>query len=104
MAATALSWASDDRGEPRDAVHHRTRAHHADGRLLPLVVVNTSTSGVMARCETRVEPGDRLRIDLPVVGVVQAEVRWALGGRIGCRFIATLALGQYYEVLAALRR
>ena len=104
MAALALSWASEDRSEGRDAVHHRTRAHHPDGRLLPLVVVNTSAGGLMARCETRVEPGDRLRIDLPVVGAVQAEVRWALGGRIGCRFLATLGLGQYYELLATLRR
>lgn len=104
MAASALSWANDDRSEPRDAVHHRTRAHHGDGRLLPLVIVNTSSSGFMARCETRVEQGDRLRVDLPVLGAVAAEVRWALGGRIGCRFVTTLGMGQYYEVLAALRR
>ena len=104
MAATALSWVSDDRGDPRDAVHHRTRAHHADGRLLPLVVVNTSAGGLMARCEAQVEQGDRLRIDLPVVGVIQTEVRWALGGRIGCRFVAMLGMGQYYELLATLRR
>ena len=104
MAASALSWASEDRSEPRDAVHHRTRAHHADGRLLPLVIVNTSAGGMMARCEARVEQGDRLRIDLPVVGPVQAEVRWALGGRVGCRFVATMGTAHYYEVLAALRR
>lgn len=104
MAVTAVSWLDDERSEPRDAVHHRTRAHHADGRLLPLVVVNTSAGGLMARCDTRVEQGDRLRIELPVVGLVQAEVRWSLGGRIGCRLLAPLGLGQYYEVLAALRR
>ena len=104
VAASALSWIQDDRSEPRDAVHHRTRAHHGDGRLLPLVVVNTSTSGLMARCDVRVEQGDRLRIDLPVVGPIAAEVRWSLGGRIGCRFVTTMGISQYYELLAALRR
>ena len=104
MAATALSWVSEDRSEPRDAVHYRTRAHHVDGRLLPLVVVNTSQAGLMARCETRVEQGDRLHIDLPVVGTITAEVRWSLGGRIGCRLPGVLGMGQYYELLAALRR
>lgn len=104
MGAIALNWIQDDRSEPRDAVHHRTRAHHGDGRLLPLVVVNTSTSGLMARCEMRVEQGDRLRIDLPVVGALPAEVRWSLGGRIGCRFTATMGLQEYYALLAALRR
>lgn len=104
MAAGALSWVQEDRSEPRDAVHHRTRARHADGRLIPLVVVNTSAGGLMARCETRVEPGDRMHIDLPVVGAITADVRWSLGGRIGCRLPAPLGLHEYYALLAALRR
>lgn len=104
MAASALSWVSEDRSEPRDAVHHRTRARHGDGRILPLVVVNTSVGGLMARCELRVEQGDRLHVDLPVVGSVAADVRWSLGGRIGCRFLQQLGLAEYYALLAALRR
>lgn len=104
MATSALGWANDDRSEPRDAVHHRTRAHHTDGRLLSLVVVNTSTSGLMARCDSRVEQGDRLRVELPVVGAIMVEVRWMLGGRVGCRLLGILGTAQYYELLAALRR
>ena len=104
MGLSALGWVLDERSEPRDAVHHRTRASMADGRLLPFVVVNTSTSGLMARCEASCEQGDRLRVDLPVVGALPVEVRWSLGGRMGCRIIQPLGLEQYYALLAALRR
>lgn len=104
MAVRALGWVQDERSEPRDAVHHRTRAAHPDGRVLPLVIVNTSAGGLMARCEAPCEPGDRLRVDLPVVGAVQVEVRWSLGGRIGCRLVQPLGLADYYRLLAGMRR
>ena len=104
MAALALGWMLDERSEPREAVHHRTRAVHPDGRLLPLVIVNTSQSGFMARCEAACEEGDRLRIDLPQIGHVVAEVRWCLGGRLGCRLDRPLGLAEYYTLLAGLRR
>lgn len=104
MGLSALGWIADERSEPRDAVHHRTRAAHADGRLIALVVVNTSASGLMARCDARVEQGERLRIDLPVVGALMVEVRWSLGGRLGCRVVQPLGLAEYYALLAALRR
>jgi hypothetical protein len=69
-----------------------------------MIVVNTSTSGLMARCEAACEPGDRLRVDLPVIGPLPVEVRWALGGRIGCRIVQPLGLTDYYALLSAMRR
>lgn len=104
MAGGALPWLVDERSESRDAVHHRTRAAHPDGRVLPLLIVNTSQSGLMARCDAACEEGDRLRIDLPQIGHVVAEVRWSLGGRLGCRLDRPLGLAEYYTLLAALGR
>ncbi|HEU0044850.1 PilZ domain-containing protein [Sphingomonas sp.] len=104
MAASALGWVQEERSEARDAVHHRTRAAHTDGRLLPIVIVNTSVGGLMARCEASCEQGDRLRIDLPIVGALPVEVRWSLGGRIGCRFVQPMQPADYYTLLGALRR
>lgn len=104
MAAIALRWKQDERSEARDAVHHRTRATRPDGRILPVVIVNTSPGGLMARCDVPCEEGDRLRIELPSVGMLPVEVRWALGGRIGCRIAPALALDDYYAMLSALRR
>lgn len=104
MAVGALGLAVDERSEPRDAVHHRTRAGFPDGRLVAFTIVNTSASGLMARCDAACEPGDRVRVDLPIVGPIPMEVRWSLGGRIGCRFAQSLGLAEYYALLAALRR
>jgi hypothetical protein len=104
VASIAVDWSWDERSEPRDAVHHRARAAHPDGRILPLLIVNTSQGGLMARCDEPCEPGDRLRVDLPAIGAAMAEVRWALGGRLGCRFERQLGLAEYYTLLMALRR
>jgi hypothetical protein len=95
---------SDARCEERDDVHHRARAIHADGRTLQMLVVNISPHGFMARCEAPIVDGDTLRLALPGVGMVPANVRWALGGRIGCQFDRPMALAHYYEVLAILLR
>lgn len=104
MRLSALEWDGEERSEPRDAVHHRARATFLDGRVLPLLIVNTSASGLMARCEQPCEPGDRLNVELPAIGAVPVEVRWSLGGRIGCRLVQPLAPEQYRAMLATLRR
>ena len=95
---------SDIRRENRDEVHYRTRANHADGRTLQLLVVNLSPHGFMARCEAPVSDGDTIRVMLPGVGQVAAQVRWALGGRIGGQFEQPIAIAHYYELLAILLR
>jgi len=94
----------DGRREGRDEVHYRARAACADGRTLQLLVVNISPHGFMARCEADVGEGDRLAVTLPCVGAVPADVRWALGGRIGCELASPLGLASYYELLATITR
>ncbi|MDY7522484.1 PilZ domain-containing protein [Sphingomonas sp. AAP5] len=86
----------------RDEVHYRARAFGPDARQLSLLIVNLSAAGLMARCDLSYGVGDRLRVTLPVVGVVVAEIRWALGGRIGCELDVAIALPEYYELLAVL--
>lgn len=91
------------RSEPRDQVLHRARAMRTDGTALPVTVVDLSPHGLMARTDATFEPGDRITLALPVVGVVRAEVRWSLGGRIGCRLDPAVPIARYYELLAAMR-
>ena len=90
------------RREERDEVHYRVKAFGPDARPLNLLIVNISPHGLMARCETCFETGDRIRMTLPIVGVVAAEVRWSLGGRIGCQFDHAIDLAGYYELAAVL--
>lgn len=103
MARMALAY-QDQRAAPRDEVFYRARASRADGSPLALLIVNLSAMGLMARCDSDLPAGERLRVMLPVVGVVVAEIRWSLGGRIGCELDRTIALADYYELLAVLAK
>ena len=74
----------DQRASPRDEVAVRVRALDEDAAPNALLIVNISAQGLMARCEREFAVGERLHVRLPVVGEVVAEVRWCLGGRVGC--------------------
>ena len=104
----AASWATlpanEHRAEPREEVQYRARASElASGCALPMLIVNMSPNGMMARCEVPLASGDRLRVILPAAGERIAEVRWALGGRIGCQFDRGIDLGTYVSTLTAMR-
>jgi hypothetical protein len=99
-----LATAADRREVDRDLVDYRARAFGPDARALTLQIVNISTHGLMARCDAAYQVGERMRITLPAVGVVVAEIRWALGGRIGCNFERAIDRASYYELLAAMLR
>jgi hypothetical protein len=94
----------DNRLIARDEVHFRARAFGPNAQPLNLLIVNISALGLMARCDTTLETGDRIRITLPVVGVIVAEVRWWLGGRLGCQLDQPIALSDYYDLLAVMLR
>lgn len=101
--ATALACGSmENRASVRDEVHYRARAFGPDAQALPLLIVNLSAMGLMARADTHYAVGDRLRVTLPIVGVVVAEIRWSLGGRIGCELEQPIALADYYDMLATM--
>jgi hypothetical protein len=92
----------EKRDASRDEVHYRARAFGGDARPVSILVVNLSAQGLMARVDMDRPVGERLRITLPVVGVVAAEVRWSLGGRIGCELDHQISMADYYEVIAAI--
>lgn len=101
MPIHSLALASGRR-EHRDEVHYRTQVHDAAGRAITIVVVNISPNGLMARCDTVLAVGSRLDLRLPDLGTIGAEVRWALGGRIGCEFEAPIPPASYYALLPRL--
>jgi hypothetical protein len=93
---------AEGRSVDRDDVHYRARAFGPDARQLSFLVVNISPHGLMARCDRPFEVGDRIRIVLPVVGAVVAEVRWSLGGRLGAQFEQAVDLASYYELITVM--
>ena len=101
--ATALARpVEDNRALARDEVHYRARAFGPDAQQVSLLIVNLSALGLMARADLPYAVGQRLRVTLPVVGVVVAEIRWSLGGRLGCELDRPIDLADYYELLAVM--
>lgn len=96
--------ADDRRSSERDEVHYRARAVGPDNQPVILLIVNISPHGLMARCERPFAEGDRLRVVLPAVGTVAADVRWSLGGRLGASFDTAIDLAHYYELIAQLMK
>ena len=102
MATGTALMPSDDRAEPHDETMHRVPLRGDAGRHMA-TIVNVSPNGFMARCDGELTIGDRVEVTLPVVGTFDAEVRWALGGRIGCRLAQEVPPALYQFVVAAMR-
>jgi hypothetical protein len=66
-----------------DAVVHRT-----DGTKSPVRLTNFSDDGCRIEAEMEFRIGERLQIAIPRMGQVKAQVRWALPGNAGAKFLA----------------
>lgn len=95
-----------------DKVHHVPRA---EGRLKARLATrlrregeadaaftlrNVSPSGFMGECRETVRAGSKVVLLLPMGGVLEADVRWAINGRVGCKLRGRLTLRQRALVLA----
>ncbi len=95
-----------------DAAHHVPRA---EGRLrarlatrlrregeadAPFTLRNVSPSGFMGECAETVRAGSRVVLLLPMGEKVEADVRWALNGRLGCQLRGRFTLRQQALMLA----
>jgi PilZ domain len=65
-----------------DAVVHRS-----DGTKVPVRVSNFSDQGCRIETDRDFHIGERLQIAVPRMGNVKAQVRWALPGAAGTRFL-----------------
>lgn len=55
---------------------------------------NVSTSGFMAECAKPILIGSHVSLEVPGVGMIEAQVRWQLGRRMGGRFVDPISLAQ----------
>lgn len=65
-----------------DAVVHRI-----DGSKVPVQVTDLSEDGCRMEADEEFKIGERVNIALPRMGQVKAQVRWALPGSAGTRFV-----------------
>ncbi|WP_331042246.1 PilZ domain-containing protein [Sphingomonas sp.] len=99
MTIAGRHVAIEARSEPRVPVLYRMRLIGSDGVERPAMLVDFSPGGFMARCEEEHAIGDIIVIVLPRLGRIAAEVRWSLGGRIGCRLHQPIGLSDYHALL-----
>jgi flagellar basal body rod protein FlgF len=66
-----------------DAVVHRT-----DGSKAPVRLTNLSDDGCRIEADGHFIIGERVNIAIPRMGHVKAQVRWALDGSAGAKFLA----------------
>jgi diguanylate cyclase (GGDEF)-like protein/PAS domain S-box-containing protein len=64
------------------------------GRTLPVRLRNISAGGAMIECDSELEPGTPVELDLSEAGTLPAEVRWSQQGQIGLHFGEEFALGK----------
>src|SRR5437868_15389180 len=57
-------------------------------------VRNVSTAGFMAECAAPVRIGSTVALQIPGIGVVEAQVRWQIGHRMGGMFLDPISLGR----------
>jgi hypothetical protein len=61
---------------------------HADGGKVPVKLTNLTDQGCRIDADHQFQIGERLILALPRMGQIKAQVRWALPGSAGARFIA----------------
>ena len=66
-----------------DAVVHRD-----DGTAAPVTLTNFSDEGCRIEADGDFRIGERLQIAIPRLGKLKAQVRWALPGSAGAKFVA----------------
>ena len=71
----------------RHAVEIDAVVHRGDGRKEPVRLSNLSDEGCRIEADSDFSIGERLRIAVPRMGQMKAQVRWALPGSAGAKFL-----------------
>lgn len=75
------------RSQPRDSMFlGATLRHRETDQAWPIRVRNISAGGLMADFAGTLQRGDRVEIELRVIGLVSATIAWEAHGRIGLAF------------------
>ena len=62
--------------------------HRDDGQQESVRLSNFSEEGCRMEAEGEFRIGERLQIAIPRLGLVKAQIRWALPGSAGAKFLA----------------
>ena len=79
---------------PRRNVELGALALRINGTQALITVSNLSYDGCELRSRDKFRNGEKLRLNLPRLGQIEAEIRWCNGGKAGARFLLDEALSE----------
>ena len=92
------------RRSAREDIHADTLMTDREGRLSGIKLLNLSEDGFMAVTDMDQCEREPIRVDMPLVGWVRADIVWVLGERIGAQFREPLSPHQLRAVVADVSR
>lgn len=92
------------RRSARQDIHADTLMTDREGRLSGVRLLNLSEDGFMAVTDMDQCEREPIRIDMPLVGWVRADIVWVLGERIGAQFRESLTPHQMRAIVADVSR
>ena len=94
---------SDDRREqPRHSVLFRTVLIDSEIEGEPTEVINIARLGFLARTPMQLEKGSQVRLNMPVLGQLDAVVVWCGNGLLGGRFAKPIGEAAFARLLQSL--
>jgi len=88
------------RSEARLRARFTTRIQRDGEADAAFTLLNLSPSGFMGECAAPARAGSKVTLLLPFGGRAEADVRWALNGRLGCQLRRRLSGSERALVLA----
>ena len=82
--------AANRRRSARSDVTADTLMTDREGRLSGLRLLNLSAEGFMGLADVDLCEREPIRVDMPAIGWVRADIVWVLGGKIGAAFRTAL--------------
>lgn len=76
---------------PRRKLSLSTEARPSRDGAVQAIIRDMSETGLLIEADLRLDIGDRLELELPERGPVEAQVMWSSGRHFGCQFATPLA-------------
>ena len=73
----------------RRAVDLPAYVHRGEGEPLPVIVTDLTEQGCRISTDETLRIGEEIRLEIPRLGFLPAQIRWAFDGQAGARFSAT---------------
>lgn len=89
----------EKRRAERDAVSIKAELHESGKEGHEVLIGNLSPFGFMAISPESYREGTLVRLELPMIGAVNAKIVWSLSDRIGAEFIRPFDARGYRELV-----